>query len=99
MGQVPRSHLEHVHHLLEIRGAEPRCLLHGETLKVLDNTEAVDLRFLILQQFLQNETVCLQDLETQRLGMGLSQEAPELISSIRTCLKHREQGLRSTPQW
>lgn len=63
MGQVPKSHLEHVHHLLEIRRAEPSCLLHGKALKILNNTEAIDLGFLVLQKFLQNETVCLQDLE------------------------------------
>lgn len=83
MKQVQRSHLEHVHHLFEIRGAEPCCLLHSEALKVLNNTEAIDLRFLILQQFLQDETICLQDLEAQGLGMWFSHKAPVLISSIR----------------
>lgn len=60
--RVPGPHLEHVHHLPEIGSPEPCSLLHGEALEVLHDAEAVNLSFLIFQQFLQDETIRLQDL-------------------------------------
>lgn len=62
-GPVPRPHLEHVHHLPEVRRPEPRSLLHGEALEILDDAETINLGFLILQQLLQDEAICLQDLK------------------------------------
>lgn len=96
-GQIPRSHLEHVHHLLEIRGAKSRRLLHGEALKVLNDTEAIDLCFLILQQLLQNETICLQNLEAQGLAVWLDHK-PQSWSQAPQSQEHSKQGLRSNPQ-
>lgn len=58
-------YLQHVHHLLKLSRFDSRCLLHGEALEVLDDTEPVDLSLLVLQQVLQDHTVGTQDLTTQ----------------------------------
>ena len=56
------SDLQHVHHLLQLRGFDPRGVLHGEALEVLNQDEAVDLSLFVLQQLLQDHTVSSQDL-------------------------------------
>lgn len=56
------SHLQHVHHLLQLGGLDPRRLLHGEALKVLNDAEPVDLSLVVLQQLLQDHAVGAQDL-------------------------------------
>lgn len=58
------SHLQHVHHLLELSGFDSGRLLHGEALEVLDDTEPIDLSLLVLQQLLEDHTVGAQDLNT-----------------------------------